>query len=78
MRVRCRPVTLGSWLALGADRWFDRPLIDGAVTGVASAAETTAGNLSLTQTGYLRSYVLVFVCGAVVAAVLVIVKAWTG
>jgi NADH-quinone oxidoreductase subunit L len=65
-------------LAQGADRWFDRPLIDGAVTGVASAAETTAGNLSLTQTGYLRSYVLVFVCGAVVAAALVIVKAWTG
>jgi NADH-quinone oxidoreductase subunit L len=65
-------------LAQAADRWFDRPLIDGAVTGVASAAESTAGSLSLTQTGYLRSYVLVFVCGAVVAAVLVIVKAWTG
>ncbi|MEP7105566.1 MAG: proton-conducting transporter membrane subunit, partial [Chloroflexota bacterium] len=65
-------------LALGVDRWLDRPLIDGAVTGVAAAAENAASSLSLTQTGYLRSYVLVFLCGAVVAAALVVIKAWTG
>ena len=65
-------------LAPGVDRRLDRPLIDGAVTGVAAAAENAAGSLALTQTGYLRSYVLVFLCGAVVAAALVVIKAWSG
>ena len=50
-------------------------VIDGAVTGTADAAQATAGSLSLTQSGYFRNYVLVFVAGAVIAAVLLLARA---
>jgi hypothetical protein len=42
-------------------------------TGEATAAG--AGGLSLTQTGYFRNYVLVFVAGACIAAILILVRA---
>jgi NADH-quinone oxidoreductase subunit L len=57
--------------------WLDRPVIDGTVRGVGSAVEGAAGELSLTQTGYFRNYILVFVAGAVVATVLIILRAAT-
>jgi len=62
-------------IAVDADRYVDQPLIDGTVMGVGAAAEAGAEGLSLTQTGYFRSYVLVFVAGAVVAAAVVLYRA---
>jgi NADH-quinone oxidoreductase subunit L len=58
--------------ATDSDRFVDAPVIDGAVRGVGSAAESSAGALSLTQSGLLRSYLLVFLGGVVVAAALVL------
>jgi NADH-quinone oxidoreductase subunit L len=55
-------------------RNVEEPVIDGAVgaTGIATAAG--ASSLSLTQSGYFRNYVLVFVGGAIVAAVVILVR----
>ncbi|HEX6548452.1 MAG TPA: NADH-quinone oxidoreductase subunit L [Candidatus Dormibacteraeota bacterium] len=55
-----------------SERFLEAPLIDGAVRGVGSAAESSASGLSMTQSGLLRSYLLVFLGGAVVAAALVL------
>jgi hypothetical protein len=44
--------------------------------GSADVTEWSAGELSLTQTGYFRNYVLVFVAGAVVAAGIVLYRAF--
>jgi NADH-quinone oxidoreductase subunit L len=62
------------WLAQVGLRYVEEPLIDGAVVGTGELAEAGAHSLSLTQTGYFRNYVLVFVAGAVVVAVLVLVR----
>ena len=61
-------------LARGGLRYIEEPLIDGAVVGTGELAEAGARSLSLTQTGYFRNYVLVFVAGAVVVAILVLVR----
>jgi len=53
----------------------DRSLIDTGAVDVGAYTERGAGALSLTQTGFLRSYVLVFVAGVVIAAVLVLWRA---
>ena len=50
-------------------------VIDRAVVGTGDAARAGAGNLRLTQSGYFRNYVLVFVAGALIAAVLLLVRA---
>ena len=55
-------------------RYIEEPIIDGAVRGTAATAEASAHGLSYTQSGYFRTYVLVFVAGAVVAAVLLIAR----
>jgi NADH-quinone oxidoreductase subunit L len=55
-------------------RYVEEPVIDGAVVGTGELAEAGAHSLSLTQTGYFRNYVLVFVAGAIVVAVLVLVR----
>jgi NADH-quinone oxidoreductase subunit L len=55
-------------------RDVEQPVIDGAVVGAGAVAEAGAQGLSLTQSGYFRNYVLVFVAGAVVAAILVLVR----
>jgi NADH-quinone oxidoreductase subunit L len=62
------------WLARAGDRWIDRPVIEGSLTGVADAVEDGAGGLSLVQSGYLRAYVLVFVFGALVAAAIILYR----
>jgi NADH-quinone oxidoreductase subunit L len=54
------------------DRHLEEPVIDGAPAGVALAAQTGAGTLSLVQNGYFRTYALVFLAGTVVAAVVVL------
>jgi NADH-quinone oxidoreductase subunit L len=56
-------------------RDIEQPILDGAVVGTGRAAVAGANSLSLTQSGYFRSYVLVFVGGAVVAAVLLLIRA---
>ncbi len=56
-------------------RDVEQPIIDGVVVATGEAVEAGAGSLSLTQSGYFRNYVLVFVAGAVVAAVLILVRA---
>src|SRR5713101_1436777 len=56
-------------------RYIELPVIDGAVEGTGELAGDAAHNLSLTQTGYFRNYVLVFVAGAVVVAILVLARA---
>jgi NADH-quinone oxidoreductase subunit L len=56
-------------------RDVEKPLLDGAVVGAGQAAVAGATSLSLTQSGYFRNYVLVFVGGAVVAAVLLLIRA---
>ncbi len=56
-------------------RDIEEPVLDGAVVGAGHAAVAGASSLSLTQSGYFRNYVLVFVGGAVVAAVLLLIRA---
>jgi len=56
-------------------RDIERPLIDGAVIETGAMATAGASGLSLTQSGYFRNYVLVFVGGAVVAAIVILVRA---
>jgi NADH-quinone oxidoreductase subunit L len=58
--------------AAGADQFLEEPVIDGAPGDVGLAAQAGAGTLSLTQTGYFRSYALLFLAGTVVALVVVI------
>jgi NADH-quinone oxidoreductase subunit L len=55
-------------------RDIEEPILDGAVVGTGHAAVAGARSLSLTQSGYFRNYVLVFVGGAVVAAVLLLIR----
>jgi NADH-quinone oxidoreductase subunit L len=64
--------------AESGDRLLEEPVLEGAPGGVALAAQSGAGALSLTQSGYFRTYVLVFLGGAVVAAaVLLLVRAFS-
>jgi len=53
----------------------EQPLIDGVVVVTGEAAQASATGLSLTQSGYFRNYVLVFLAGACIAAVLILVRA---
>jgi len=55
-------------------RDVEERVIDGAVVGTGEVAEATAGSLRLTQSGYFRNYVLVFIAGALIAAVLLLVR----
>src|SRR2546428_2462625 len=55
-------------------RNVELPIIDGVVEGTGEFAEGAAHNLSLTQSGYFRNYVLVFVAGAVVVAFLLLAR----
>jgi NADH-quinone oxidoreductase subunit L len=62
--------------AEGGDRFLEEPVMDGTPTGVGVAAQAGAGTLSLTQSGYFRTYVTVFLGGAVVAiAVILLARA---
>jgi len=62
-------------LANSGLRDIEQPILDGAVVGTGRLAMASSSSLSLTQSGYFRSYVLVFVGGAVVAAVLLLIRA---
>jgi NADH:ubiquinone oxidoreductase subunit 5 (subunit L)/multisubunit Na+/H+ antiporter MnhA subunit len=58
-----------------ANRDIEQPLINGAVMETGMATRAGAAGLSLTQSGYFRNYVLVFVGGAVVAAIVILIRA---
>ena len=62
-------------LAEGGLTYVEEPLIDGVVVATGHATEAGAGSLSLTQSGYFRNYVLVFLAGACIAAILILVRA---
>jgi NADH-quinone oxidoreductase subunit L len=62
------------WAADTFLRDVEQPVIDGAVVATGRAAQASAAELSLTQSGYFRNYVLVFVGGAVVIGVLLIIS----
>src|SRR6266566_1889162 len=55
-------------------RYVEEPVIEGVLTGTGELAEAGAHNLGLTQTGYFRNYVLVFVAGAVVVTLLILAR----
>jgi NADH-quinone oxidoreductase subunit L len=61
-------------VAEGGLELVEQPLIDGAVVGTGFATEAGAESLSLTQSGYFRNYVLVFLAGVCVAAILILVR----
>ena len=66
------------WVAGFLQRDVERPVIDAAVVDTGALARWSAGELSLTQSGYFRNYVLVFVVGVVsIAGVLLLVRALT-
>jgi NADH-quinone oxidoreductase subunit L len=67
-----RPMDAAAELGL---RDVEQPLIDGVVVATGEATEAGAGGLSLTQSGYFRNYVLVFLAGACIAAVLILLRA---
>jgi NADH-quinone oxidoreductase subunit L len=62
-------------LARGGLRYVEGPIIDGVIVGTGDLAEAESHYLSLTETGYFRNYVLVFVAGAVVVAILILARA---
>jgi NADH-quinone oxidoreductase subunit L len=53
---------------------LEEPVIDGAVTGLGSAAARSAGGLSLAENGYFRTYALVILGSAVVLGAIVILR----
>ena len=71
-RIFVRPVDGAADVAL---RGIETPIIDGAVVDTGALTRASASSLSLTQSGYFRNYVLVFVGGAVVAAVIILLRA---
>jgi NADH-quinone oxidoreductase subunit L len=61
-------------LARDGLRYVEEPIIDGSLVDTGDRVEASAHYLSLTQTGYFRNYVLVFVAGAVVVALLILAR----
>jgi NADH-quinone oxidoreductase subunit L len=56
-------------------RDIEQPVIDGLVVATGELTAAGAGGLSLTQSGYFRNYVLVFVAGACIVTILLLVRA---
>ena len=63
------------WFADFAQRDVEQPIIDAAVVDTGLVTRAGAAELSLTQSGYFRNYVLVFIGGAVIAGVILLVRA---
>jgi NADH-quinone oxidoreductase subunit L len=65
------------WIAGFAQRDIERPVINGAVVETGVLTRWGASELSLTQSGYFRNYVLVFVVGALaVGGVVLLTRAF--
>ena len=71
-RIFVRPVDV---TAEGARDIVEAPIIDAAVINTGWLTRASASSLSLTQSGYFRNYVLVFVGGAVAAAIIILLRA---
>jgi len=54
------------------DQLLEEPVLDGAPTDVGMATRAGAGELALTQNGFFRTYILVFVGGAAIALMLIL------
>jgi NADH-quinone oxidoreductase subunit L len=63
--------TMDAAAELGLRR-IEEPIFDGAVVGTGYTTVAAAGGASLLQTGYFRNYVLVFLGGAVITVVIVL------
>ena len=59
------------------NRYVDQAVIDGSITGVGRALNAGGQGLSLAENGYIRSYVLVFLAGGLVAGLLVLFRAFS-
>ncbi|MDQ6774158.1 MAG: NADH-quinone oxidoreductase subunit L [Candidatus Dormibacteraeota bacterium] len=59
-------------LAAGSERFVEEPILDGLPADLGSAAQVTAGGLSLVQSGFFRTYALVFLGGAVIAGAILL------
>ncbi|HYM66810.1 MAG TPA: NADH-quinone oxidoreductase subunit L, partial [Patescibacteria group bacterium] len=70
--VFVRPMDAIAGFAL---RGIEKPVLDGTVRETGAIATASADSLSLTQSGYFRNYVLVFVGGVLLAAVVILVRA---
>ena len=70
--VFVRPMDAAATIGL---RDIEQPVLDGVLDATGEATAAGARSLSLTQSGYFRNYVLVFVAGACVAAILILVRA---
>jgi NADH-quinone oxidoreductase subunit L len=63
-------------IARWGDRSAEHTLIDGSLMAAARVIEEGGGSLSRAENGYLRSYVLVFVAGALIAGLVVLWRAY--
>jgi NADH-quinone oxidoreductase subunit L len=59
-------------IASGGDKAIEIPLLDGAGTAIGGAASGTATRFSLLENGYFRSYMIVFVIGALIAVLIML------
>ncbi len=59
--------------AEGGEKVLEQPVLKGSLEEVGGAARASAVALSRTETGYFRAYMLVFLGGALVGAVLLLV-----
>jgi hypothetical protein len=58
--------------ARGGDRWLEQPVLEGTPEEVGVVATSSAAALSLTENGYFRAYMLVFLGGALAGAALLL------
>ena len=66
------------WLAVEGERFFDVPVVEGSLSGVATLVQDSAGGLSWVENGFFRRYALVFMGGAVLAGLLLVFIASRG
>ena len=59
-------------VANAGDKMLEEPVLDGLPTDIGAATQVGAGTLALTQSGYFRTYILVFVGGAAIALILIL------
>jgi NADH-quinone oxidoreductase subunit L len=65
-------------IAVAGDHVLEEPVIDAAPTDVGLVARAGAGTLSMIQTGYLRTYVMVFLGGALLTLFVLLVARAVG
>ena len=56
--------------------WFDRHVIDGTMNSIATVTQVVSFRIRKFQSGQLQQYALVFISGAVLLAVIMILWYW--